>query len=279
MKKAIRDSFWKLAAAESAFVGSEFLAPVVRGHGVAVKIAGVRCLLTINPREFQGFGIFLANSHLDATFVRDASAIERRDYLRLFPAVRLIAGAMQRGNVLATPENLADDRFAIAGAVVVNLCDRVELFDVMLARFDGTQFWFDALDPRADLAMAAHLRRSIVEMADPNDLERAGMSKGQRLAYALEYTRRATKILADRRGRDDERLRLALAHAGAVLCDFTDAQDAYRVTYSVDGRRHTSIVGKNNLTVNSAGICLSGQDQNFDLSSLVGVLRELESHG
>lgn len=66
----------------------------------------------------------------------------------------------------------------------------------------------------------------------------------------------------------------ALAHAGADLCDFTDVEDSYRVTFTVDGHRHVSVVSKADLTVQSAGICLSGEDEKFDLNSLVGVLRE-----
>jgi hypothetical protein len=70
-----------------------------------------------------------------------------------------------------------------------------------------------------------------------------------------------------------------LAHAGADLRDFADRGDVYRVTYTVDGRRHTSVVNKNDLTVQSAGVCLSGGDRAFDLHSLVGVLREGERKG
>ena len=49
--------------------------------------------------------------------------------------------------------------------------------------------------------------------------------------------------------------------------------------FLVQGREHTSAIAKDNLTVLSAGICLAGGDQAFDLNSLVGVLRQASDEG
>jgi hypothetical protein len=75
------------------------------------------------------------------------------------------------------------------------------------------------------------------------------------------------------------RLRESLSHAGAQLVDYLERSDSFRVTFTVGGRQYTSSVNKNDLTVQAAGICLSGEDQKFDLSSLVGVLREGSDSG
>ena len=55
--KPVRELLDKLAAAEREFRGREFLAPVIRGAGVRVRIAGVICHLRVEPAGFEGWGI------------------------------------------------------------------------------------------------------------------------------------------------------------------------------------------------------------------------------
>jgi hypothetical protein len=278
-RSIIHNAMHRLAKAESAFMGSEFLAPVLRGRGVSAKIAGVRCDLTVDPADFQGWGVFRAISHREAQLARNATGTQRRGYLRLFPAVELVICQTGRAEFKAAPANPSDGRFYFVETVEVRLASRIDLFDIVIARFDSRHFWYDQLHPRADPAAAAYLRRELTRMTDPRLLKRAGLGKGQRLVYAHHFTHRASLILGRARRSPDARLTEALAHAGALLCDFADTGDSFRVCYSVDGRRHTSVVQKQDLTVHSAGICLSGQDRSFDLNSLVGVMREGEAIG
>jgi len=170
--------------------------------------------------------------------------------------------------------NEPDARFSVAGEIDLRLVDDAELFDTIVARFDGNQFWFDEIDPRTDPAVAPYLRQALGAMSEPKSLDRPALAPGHRIAYLLSYNVRLAAMVEDERTRHERRLRGALEHAGAALRDFTEHRDEYRVTYEVDGQRHVSVVRKDNLTVQTAGICLSGRDRDFDLASLVGVLRE-----
>jgi hypothetical protein len=269
----------RLARAEDAFVRTEFLAPVLHGAGVGVRIAGVRCRLAVSPTNFEGWGVFRAETMTRAGLVRPASMAERRKYLGLFPAVRLIFTRREADAWYAMAADGGDSRFTITGLAPVRLADEGELFDTAVTRFDGGQFWFDALDERRDAGAAPYLRQELGRMTDPARLARGGLTAEQRAAYALNHRLRLEQIALDERSRGELRLRAALEHAGARLQDYAEQGDAYRVTYVVDGARHTSLVRKGDLSVVTAGICLSGHDREFDLGSLVGVLREGRDEG
>ncbi|WP_445248687.1 hypothetical protein [Microcoleus sp. OTE_8_concoct_300] len=85
----------------------------------------------------------------------------------------------------------------------------------------------------------------------------------------------------DPKVRAGQRLQRALKMGGGELRDFCvkrsypagNRQNYWLVEWtSGSGEHHTSAIAKNDLTVMSAGICLSGLDKDFDLHSLVGVV-------
>jgi hypothetical protein len=260
----------RLADAEAAFLGREFLAPVARDGTVAVRIEGVVCRMSTTPRNFEGWGVFRAISTSHARLVREAGLAERRAYLALFPGVRLVlAGRRGKGWV-----GLAADRGRAEGEARVDLVEDAQAFETVRARFDGGRALFEAIDPRRDPGHAAYLRAALAERRPPERLDRPGLTPEERSAYAWAFAPLAEGDRKARLNRDEDRLRRALGHAGARLLDYAERDDVFRVTYEVDGIRHVSAVARGDLTVQVAGICLSGEDRKFDLQSLVGVLRE-----
>jgi hypothetical protein len=180
---------------------------------------------------------------------------------------------------LALPAHQADSRFRIQGLLPVRLVEEAQQFEVVETRFDGAQCWFERLDGRRDPATAAYLRQAFQQMLEPDQLNRPGLTAEERTAYALNYWPVIQAEIEAQRDRTEERLREALAHAGAELHGYLERADCFRVEYEVAGERHVSVVNKENLSVQVAGICLSGEDQLFDLHSLVGVLLEAQGAG
>jgi hypothetical protein len=272
--KQINDALNRLAAAENQFLAREFLAPVLRHSQVHVRIAGVLCRLRVYPADFEGWGIFQPASHAEARLVRPARMAERQRYLELFPLVRLILTVREGDEWLALPAHKADSRFQIEGLVPVRFVEDAQAFELIQTRYDGHQFWYAGSDPRWDPATAAYLRQALDQVVHPEKLSRPGLTSEERAAYAVNYWPRYEASEEARRSREEQRLRGALEHAGAELKGYVERQDVYTITYEVDGQRHVSAVSKKDLSVQVAGICLSGEDANFDLQSLVGVIRE-----
>jgi hypothetical protein len=232
--------------------------------------------LHVSPRSFVGFGVFQPTSSAEAKLVREATLSERRKYLELFPLVRLILCKQAESQWLAAPAHRGDQRFQIAGLVPVQLVQDAQPFDVIRTRFDGSNCWYESHETSRDPATAAWLRKQLAAQVDPNELDRSGLTLEERLAYAVHFVVEQQAAAEDHGVEPTarEKLREALRHAGAELVDYLERDDSFRVTYLVGGREHVSAVDKRDLTVQVAGICLSGEDHKFDLASMVGVLRE-----
>jgi hypothetical protein len=266
----IHDLLDKMASAEDAFLDAEFLAPVLPDGQVRVRIAGLVCTLRVVGRYDPGWAI-LKPLALDRARVVDKAGLGQiRDYLALFPEVRLLLVARAGSDWLALPAHRGDTRFQAAGPVPVHLATAVEPFQRIVARYDGTHFWFQGVDRRRSPAIAAYLREALQAETPPESLHKPTLTAEERDAYRLLYE----AVEAARRDQVEVRLAEALAHAGAEFSSYIEREDVYTVTYTVDGQPHRSTVRKDDLSVTVAGICLAGQDRRFDLQSLVGVIRE-----
>jgi len=259
-----------MESAEEAFLQTEFLAPVLPGGSVRVRIAGLICTLQVGMPFEPGWAILKPLAMDRARVVDRASLRQVREYLALFPEVRLLLLARAGHDWLALLAHRGDRRFQFNGPVQVHLATGVESFQQIVARFDGTSFWYQELDRRRSAAIAAYLRESLVAETPPDDLHKATLTAEERDAYRLIWNALETS----RQDRVQDRLAEAVAHAGAELASYIEREDGYTVSFTVDGQQHRTLVHKDDLTVLAAGICLSGQDRRFDLQSLVGVIRE-----
>lgn len=268
----------KLAAQESALRETCFLAPCVLGLRVRVRVSSLLYTFRPAPADFEGWGIFRPRDPQTAEVVGAATLLQTATYLRLFKPLRLRLAAHMRGRTwLAYPVNEADARQQ--GVPVeprpVRLVSAAQQFDQIIARYDGAQLWHDDADRRADPRTAERLRRLLAERVLPADINWPGITPETRTTYALATNRAPEFAPARQRAREEARLRAALALGGGTLRDYADRADHWLVNWHTrDGELHTSAIAKRDLTVLSAGICLSGEDRAFDLQSLVCVVEK-----
>lgn len=280
-----RDLLKRVALEEETLRSSLFLAPCVRGGKVRTSVAGLLYTFTPRPSRFEGWGIFQPASEHEALLVEEAGLERVIEYLRLFPIMRLRLGYRLRGNAwLAYPSNEAYMRQRLPSRWVeptpVQLVWDGQEFEQVIARSLGGVWWFEELDRRASPVEAESLREALRSRVAPGQLSLKGLTPEMRAVYSLVFRRveleRERKLERSERrhgSKDQARLRTALRFGGGDLRSFRDRGEFWLVEWLArDEQLHTSAIAKNDLTVISAGICLSGEDQKFDLQSLVGVV-------
>src|SRR5512136_2553052 len=117
----IHDLLNKMEAAEDAFLETEFLAPLLPGRKVQVRIAGVVCTLRVVGNVDAGWAI-LKPIAIDRARVSTKPTLRQiHDYLALFAAIKLLLVSRVESDWFALPAHRADRRFQLAGAVCVHL--------------------------------------------------------------------------------------------------------------------------------------------------------------
>ncbi|MBV7327329.1 hypothetical protein KFU94_03545 [Chloroflexi bacterium TSY] len=265
----------KMQTAETDFLQTEFMAPILPNGQVRVRIAGLVSALKVVGEPTARWAILKPLNMQQAHIVGKPSLRQIQDYLALFPAVRLLLIEKDDDAWSALPAFQADERFEFRGRICVQLVQSAQPFQRILARFDGTNFWFQEVDRRRNPAIATYLRDALTRQLAPKNLHKPTLTREERNAYRVVYQARKRA----KRDKADDRLADAVAHADAKLVSYLEHDDAYSGTFNVDGRRHHTAVNKTDFSLLSAGICLSGEDHKFDLQSLVGVIREGEKSG
>jgi len=152
----------------------------------------------------------------------------------------------------------------------VLLANGVQLFDSIVARFDGLNSWFHTRDSRSNPAIAEYLRESLETKIPLDKLKKPGLNPVHKKAYEWQTFLREKKI-----GELTlEKIKRAVDHGGGEFKSYIEREDSYTVVFSLDDEDFRTTIQKDNFAVIAAGICLEGEDRKFDLQSLVGVVKE-----
>lgn len=271
--------FRKTKENEESIRRKKFIAPVVKGGKVTTSIDGLVYEFRINDPEYEGWAVLKPVSPMEARIEGDPRRNNIRKYLSCFPLLDLIliTGVDNSHSFLAYPAHREDylKRFGVGREVYVHLVDDGEAFRWVKAAFDGANFWFVSHHRGRSRQVAAYLKESLNELVDPVDLKFPDLRPEEKTAYNI-----AIEDLLEKGKTDTERkLERALGFAGAKLVSYSETEDNYRVRWTADDREHISVIKRDDLSVLSAGICLSDRDDDFDLTSLVGVMKEASRNG
>src|SRR5271154_171726 len=139
----------KFAAEEKKFAESTFLAPVIGGRRVRVRLQGVVYELAVEG-DFSGWAILQMTSPGKAAVVDQPSPALIDKYLRLCPRIRLVLLQQFENRWWALAASATDTRLKLDGPVPIHLVQRAARFDTVYSRFDGSAFWFEGVDRRRD---------------------------------------------------------------------------------------------------------------------------------
>ncbi len=280
------DLIRRLGREEKKLLEQELVAPHFPGDSrVRVGVLGLVYEFRIDPRPAVGLGVFRPASPSHARFVRAAEPEQAEAYLGCFPIVRAVSAVRDdKGTWHALPVDPA----AAAKARFAGMVPLVELegyardrvggpFESVEGAYDGARVWVRNLDSKADLDKQEALRACLLAL-DRAGAERVkGLTAADREAAAAAFRAReeSQRVLLD------VHVRRALAARGGTLRSLRELVDGRVevVWTSRGGAEYRSMLRSVDLSVVSAGICLSAEDQKFDLSSLVGVVHEGEDQG
>ena len=268
---SVLDLIQSLGEAEDSLTETEFVSPVFHTDSVVMWVKGLVHRLKI-PKARPGWYRIRPTDTWNAEIVSEADLMDIESYLNRFPRIRLVLVSKQGDYHLGVPLKSNAYGLQMHNPLPVFLVnDMPLLLDTVICGFDGSSLWYADLDMANDPAKGDYLRDSFDHGKDPSEIRFKGLSIEEKLAYGL----RCSLDVNHRERLKEIRLKKDVEFAGGKFVKFEERKDHYSVTYDVDGNQYTSYISKDPIhQVLTAGICLEGGDKEFDLKSLISVIRE-----
>lgn len=251
-----------------------FVSPIFSNEIVATYIDGLLYTFTI-PKTDPGWYVIKPINVHQAKIIDEAKVQEKDKYLRCLGKI-YITLVFKKDNVyMGIPDKSNKYDFPFQEIIPVFLHDDIVLdFDRIIGRYDGSNIWFESVDMRNDPAKSDYLRESFENNIQPSKIKYEGLIFEEKLAYTLRTS-------LDKKFKEDHKkssLKDDVEHAGGEFVSFLERSDHISITYRVDGEQYTSHISKgDDRKVLAAGICIDGNDNKFDLRSLITVMREAQN--
>lgn len=263
---------------EKSFRSKQFLAPFTgKSRKAIVKMDGLNYEFDISGHKGDGIGIFQPHDFKSAKFVSLADFDKIRSYFDILPRFILILGYECEYGWICTPFH-KESATGLNGEVIVKNVSGSERFDVIVARFDGVNFWFDEQFVGANVIKSEMMRSCFVpDSTLPKMLvklkEISGVTPEDICAFELAVA--SWKVF--KKVSDETRIQNAIAIGGGKLGRYVIRGDMIEIDWkSQSGAQYKSLVQKETLDVVSAGICLSGEDTKFHLKDLPFIIDQGE---
>lgn len=274
----IFDLLEQFAEEETKIQNTTFLAPYTKGGQVWTKVNGIIYKFKTIDLNFEGWGIFQSVDAHTAKLLEPASFVQVENYLQLLPYFRLhLIHPVKKQTWLAYPVNEIDakTRLGVYQPFLIHLVKDGQAFEQVTAVWNGSSFWYKDIDRKANIFLAEDTRQALQAWKPIEELAIKGLTPEMKISYELALNHKIITYKHPEIQSGEKRLRKALKVGGGKLHKFRDKGDYWIVEW-YDGQQNLqhSSIAKNDLTVISSGICLSGEDSNFDLQSLVGVIEQ-----
>jgi len=266
MNTNVKDILKGVKEQEKAFLKSYFLAPIFKDRKVYVTIAGFSTTLRVSNAE-PGWAIIKPFTLMAAKVVATPTIVEIEKYLNALPKVSFILARKYEDEWFGFPAYEYHSKLGNLAPWNMRQINkgRGSKFCQVVTGYDGKNFWFLSPDFKRHPFIAEFLQDNLREKTPLKKLTGQGLTPQEKLVYRIALDMEKEPV--------EEMLKRVVAHGGGKLHSYADRGDSYTIRFSVAGEEVSATV-KKDLQIISAGFCLSGEDNKFDLASITSVVQE-----